>query len=100
MADRDTQFAGFAQALYDEMTMNVILSENRHDADVLRQEQLRIMARRAYDLACHTVGSLDNDIGWLMCKGYTPSQIVEHDVSDLTEWPEKDESKHGDTPQS
>jgi len=93
MADRDTQFAGFAQAIYDEMTMNVILSENRHDADVLRQEQLRIMARRAYDLVEHTINHAPVD-EFEGDKGFDA-----RDIPDMSQWPEE-QSTHDDTPQS
>jgi len=46
-----------------------------------------LIARRAYDLACHTVAYLDDDVVWRKGKGHTSCQIVEEDVPDMTQFP-------------
>jgi hypothetical protein len=98
---RDTQFGGFAQSLIDEMDQLIdafsgpLPPAKGLDAlitDIIKSETLdkqikMLLAQRAYDLACHVVAHLDNDTAWLMGKGYTPAQIVENDVPDLTELP-------------
>lgn len=46
---RDTQFAGFAKVLLREMHEPI--------ADYWREDCEQIIARRAYDLACHVIRS-------------------------------------------
>jgi len=54
MSDRDTQFAGFAKALYEELARNVASSQrDLSEIAAFTQEQERLIAVRAYDLACH-----------------------------------------------
>lgn len=82
---RDTQFAGFAKMLWEEVARNV----SRHrdfllDAKALRQEEEQIIARRAYDLveyALSTVSPLDLD-------RLVIAEQVER-TADLTAWPKE-----------
>jgi len=54
--NRDTQFQGFAKALVDELTKPEIVAIGMRISS-FRGEWERIIARRAYDLACHTIRS-------------------------------------------
>lgn len=91
MSNRDTQFAGFAGLLAKEIDDAIANMEDQAIYSEKFTERLNaIIARRAYDFACHTVSYLDNDVGWRMGKGYTAAQIVENDVPDMTAWPEEE----------
>lgn len=83
--NRDTQFLSFAKNLNDEIIQAGIDGIYDENPELYCQ---RLIAQRAYDLACHIVEHIDEDIAWRMDKGYTASQIVENDVPDMTELPE------------
>lgn len=87
---RDRQFINFAHALHMECATihQEELIKGSIDAD---QCVIQNIARRAYDLVCHSVDNLDDDVAWRIGKGYTVSQIVENDISDMTEWPDEGE---------
>jgi hypothetical protein len=75
---RDTQFAGFAKALWEELR-DAGCTAAYYDPDpVFRNDALEIIARRAYDLVVHAIECLD-------CKG---CESVEW-VSDLPVLPEE-----------
>jgi hypothetical protein len=58
---RDTQFAGFAKALYEELACNVVKSPHGlSDGETFKQEQYLIIARRAYDLVEHTLNTINS----------------------------------------
>ena len=74
---RDTQFAGFAARLLQELLDQgayVAISEWATGGDSLKSEQL--IARRAYDLACHVADET------------TGSANISH-VPDMRHWPEE-----------
>lgn len=87
---RNTQFSGFAKALWQEIAFT-------HGDNVQRDVAYNIkvieelIARRVYDLACHVVTHCDEDIAWRKSKGYSIGQIVENDVPDMTELPKEQE---------
>lgn len=63
--DRDMHFTDFAKALFQEMqpdlaTLCVALG-SRRELDITSTEQIiqQFLARRAYDLAMHVIGSLE-----------------------------------------
>lgn len=76
-SERDTKFQGFAKAL-DEEIQNAILGMSVDEWTPTRSAKLRkdIIARRAYDFACHVVDS--------------GSPHICH-VPDMTAWPEEEE---------
>jgi hypothetical protein len=54
--NRDTQFMGFAKALYEELTQNVILTNRGlSQIEAFKKDQELLIARRAYDLVEHTL---------------------------------------------
>ena len=89
---RDAQFTGFAAMLFEELkpelTLLFVELGRKSETGIGSAENIvrQHLARRAYDLACHTVSYLDNDVGWRMGKGYTAARIVENDVPDMTTW--------------
>jgi hypothetical protein len=91
MSNRDTQFQGFAKSVVEELTsleleyMGVTIDNLSTMSRHYREEWEKIVVRRAYDLACHVVTHLDEDVAWRKCKGHTASQIVENDIPDMTE---------------
>lgn len=82
---RDTQFAGFAKLLTDEL-IKYLTSRGGLTLDEIEQEWHKIIARRAYDLVCDAVSQLDSDVMWRIGKGYDASEIVENDIADMTKW--------------
>ena len=88
--NRDEQFNGFAKALTDEL-IKYLTSRSGLTLDEIEQEWHKVVARRAYDLACHVVTHCDEDIAWRKGKGYSTGQIVENDVPDLPELPKEQE---------
>lgn len=100
--NRDTKFQGFAKLLADELydALDGIDPPGVDFPDghaVLWSSTVEpIIARRAYDLALHTlleVGSLR--VNYI----YSGEELVEYcenkltDVSDMTEWPEEDNNE-------
>lgn len=82
---RDTQFAGFAENLYKELAQNVAnhaAGPSYESIEAFKQEQYRIIAQRAYDLATHiyehTLGAITRD-----------PELGLRNVPDLTTWPEE-----------
>lgn len=49
--NRDTHFAGFAQALFDDLNWNDINIDMEHNG--WEERWITTIAQRAYDLACH-----------------------------------------------
>lgn len=54
--NRDTQFAGFAKALTDEL-IKYLTSRSGLTLDEIEREWHKIIAHRACDLVCHTISS-------------------------------------------
>ena len=75
---RDTQFAGFAELLADEL----------RGWELSRPGVKQIIARRAYDLVCHSVSQITGQMGDEMEAGTMKPQDCAEYVPDLTEWPE------------
>ena len=85
MSDRDTHFQGFAALLYQELSNlegshETVISEYRNKYD--KQEIVRLIAQRAYDLVYHTRVKTAYGMDLLYIK-----QWIELDVPDMTEWP-------------
>lgn len=71
---RDTHFAGFAKAVVEEMYKLEFWIEPGLEYDDMRQAFADIIARRAYDLACHVA---------------THTQLTAHgDMSKIPDMPE------------
>lgn len=83
---RDTQFAGFARLLYDELARNVLATSytSWSDFEAFKQEQSQIIARRAYDLVNHVLSN--EKLQW-----YPIEEISMRDIPDLKEWPKESE---------
>jgi hypothetical protein len=79
---RDTQFAGFAKVLMRDL--DAVSTTTYASLDKAREAYELAIARWAYDLACHVVTYLDEDVAWRKGKGHAASQIVENDVPDMT----------------
>ena len=80
MANRDTQFQGFADLLLQEILLDVPLSGQDR---LLRQAIQTLIAQRAYDLACHVV----EYSGGADMADWPDSEIISN-LPDLTQWPE------------
>ena len=87
MSNRDTQFSGFAKLLIRDL--DAVSTTTYASIDKAKEAYELAVARRAYDLTCHVVTHLDEDVAWRKGKGYSISEIVEDDVPDLTEWPKE-----------
>jgi len=85
---RDTQFAGFAKLLWEELLelrgRGYIDVANDMMDEEWNAEYRQIIARRAYDLVGHALENIDpNDLDRL-----SPDERVLK-MPDLTEWPEE-----------
>lgn len=81
---RDTQFQGFAKALWDELEQAIrqdpgFIPEGKTGRDRYIPEWEGIIARRAYDLAIHV---LDESRGTI---SRDPAFVIKHNVSDMTD---------------
>jgi len=91
MAERDTRFAGFALLLLEEINNATSYSAR---AEITGEQEFRekvglLIARRAYDLVCHTVGygmeyldECGKDISGSMGTRVLAS------IPDMRQWPE------------
>jgi hypothetical protein len=86
---RNTQFAGFAKALYEDF---IQLRENESAAietidqtyeEVWREKVEHLIAQRAYDLACHV---FDNTSSYMVDCMEAEEAVI--GIPDLTELPE------------
>lgn len=90
---RDTQFAGFAKLLLEDMmatnAMDIVDAE-RFLRACDREELLRLFARHAYVFACHTISSQSQGLD-LLCN-HDPEWIRERVelVPDMFEWPKEE----------
>lgn len=95
MSARDTQFAGFARALLDEIesvSADYSPPPGRYITGSPKWEEVvrGIIARRAYDLVEHTLDAcdqLESDAG-LESHGFTSDYLLSS-IPDLTTWPEE-----------
>lgn len=90
--NRDTQFVGFAEKLYEELAQNVVASDKGlSDVEAFKQEQYRIIAQRAYDLAVHVASFMTQPELVRMWAGMlSPRQVIERiPIPDMIEWPEE-----------
>jgi hypothetical protein len=84
---RDTQFQGFAKALWDELVQANsygYIDVNEDDDGIDPTNYRQLLARRAYDLALHTTDKVRGTIS------RNPAFVLEHNVPDLTELPEEE----------
>ena len=83
---RDTQFAGFAKSLFHELyeTDGVYYEITN---DFWKEEWQEIIARRAYDLACHVLEQVPLLIQNVP-NTLTVEEVVRY-VPDMTKWPEE-----------
>lgn len=79
---RDTQFAGFAKALYQEIEDMTCSFSVLPSADEMKRLECEIYARRAYDLVAHVLSN--EKLQWRPLEDISVS-----DIPDLTEWPEE-----------
>ena len=79
--ERDTKFAGFAKALWDE-----VLSKNPSGS--LYDGICLILARRAYDLVGHAIDNVDS---YLLDLSWSNEDVVSY-IPDLPELPEEEQS--------
>ena len=98
MIARDTQFAGFAKLLWDEL----VEQRGYVDVDAYWDDGIdpinyrQIIARRAYDLVKHTMielscqGALDFRDPDFDKYEYRAGEMVEI-IPDMTEWPREEE---------
>ena len=80
MSDRDMQFSGFAELLFDDLLdiRDVYIDTMRDD---WREEWKQMIAQRVYDFACHVVNETVGTSG-------TVHSFVKG-VPDMTTWPEE-----------
>ena len=91
--DRNTHFAGFARLQYEDLYLmfnNLFIAEadmgpSEQAAERTSQNIQTFLAECAYDLAQHTIDAL---WPYINDKAVEPSAT---DISDLTQWPAKDE---------
>lgn len=76
MSERDTQFAGFAKLLFDELPD----VPDGSDVDEWSTACEQVIARRAYDLVGHVLGT--EKVQWRALE-----EIRMSDISDMTELP-------------
>jgi len=80
---RDTQFQGFAKALFEELHNSEAVEWFEPRDDHWREEWQEIIARRAYDLAFHAIdNSRSNDM-----EDWQTSQIIPY-VPDMQYFPD------------
>lgn len=83
--NRDTQFRGFAKALLNELGDQGFVFEGADDAD--REQQLecieQLIARRAYDLACHVIDNVSESQAACREVNFITSEEVVSDIPDL-----------------
>lgn len=77
---RDTQFAGFAALLANDIQNASDVFIDTID-DLWLEKWERVIARRAYDFAKHVLGEVSYDGA-----PYLDSHV--QNISDLTQWPE------------
>jgi hypothetical protein len=93
---RDTQFAGFAKLLLKELLDDILddygfiggrenYADLNHDLSICEG----IIARRAYDLACHAVGHVSEWNAAEMEVGFKTAQDIVSDIPDMIEWPDE-----------
>jgi len=87
---RDTQFMGFAKALVTEIINEVPATIYPLDIDISDKLE-KLLARRAYDLACDIIDQLDSSVAWRIEQGHDASVIVENDIADMAELPKEQE---------
>jgi len=88
MSNRDTQFSGFAELLFNDLNNNACITLADHpDFDRLRELQDKInaltkliIARRAYDLVAHCLNN--EKLQW-----YPMEEVSIEEIPDLTELP-------------
>lgn len=79
---RDTQFKGFAEALFEDLPWNEINIDMERPGWQERWELC--IARRAYDLVQHALSN--EKLHW-----YPLEEISVSDIPDLIEWPKEQE---------
>lgn len=87
---RDTQFKGFAKALWKELEDHPYVEIGQlKDCD--REHLYRVIARRAYDLVdiaiCHIAMGMSNDSAVM----FVPRQNAVNYIPDMTELPKEQE---------
>jgi hypothetical protein len=96
MSERDRQFQGFAKALWKELEDHPYVEIGQlKDCD--REHLYRVIARRAYDLVCHSVFKLNcldafEHSGYQELHGYTAEEMIAP-IPDMIEWPMKQETQ-------
>lgn len=84
MNKRDTQFAGFAEKLYQEIQEMACSYRTAPSPEELKQRECEIIARRAFDLVLHTVWNVAPiDLERLFM------HEVAAKVPDMATWPEE-----------
>jgi len=79
---RNTQFEGFAKALWEEIMEMTLKGYGKIDAGTAPKGYELLIARRAYDLACHAIdNSRANDM-----EDWETERIMPY-VPDMTELP-------------
>jgi hypothetical protein len=83
MSNRDTQFAGFAKLLTEELRVNGAFPVHPLAWEELRPDIEKIIARRAYDflVTCQSVTSF--------IKSWRECEEVASRVPDVTSWPKE-----------
>lgn len=87
MSERDTQFKGFAEKLYQEIQAMACSYRTAPSPQELKRRECEITARRAYDLVQHAIvhsGILEQD--WRLT-----TEAVMNAIPDLTELPKESE---------
>ncbi len=88
---RDTQFAGFAKLLWDELPIEPEDDELSAAYDAWSDACEQIIARRAYDFAYHVV----RKVIAMECTAEFVIRSELHEVPDLTTWPEEKTGRPG-----
>jgi hypothetical protein len=83
---RDTQFAGFALALNEKLTLSRLVAQDSptYDPVIQCRNELQIIAQCAYGLVKHAHGYIETNSDWHM-----ESIVPLDEIPDMTEWPEE-----------
>jgi hypothetical protein len=92
VSERDTQFAGFAKLLMQEMIAlrGYIDIGGYSDEDALSSasDYVEIITQYSYDLACHIVEHVSESMAALREVESMSVQECVNEIPDMTEWPE------------
>lgn len=87
MVECDTHFQQFAELLVKEFESNDLIPEH-HARLIIKERMRKIIAQRAYDLACHVVNHVSETQATYREVDYMTAQEIVADIPDMTAFPD------------